>query len=165
MKIKTFLPANLKFLREGVGLTIQELSDIVNVDPIDIYRYETEQTSYVQTSLEKMDDLVKVCHYFLVYLEDMILTDLQIEVFDKKMFYALKDELLREAEIDRRTYSKRLLEAFKEDNSETEETEEERIRVAKTLLMQIQKTYRITQQYYHLRAKGLIPKNGFFEEG
>lgn len=155
-----FLTKNLKFLREGIGLSINELCEKVGIDPLDYYQLENVGIDYRQQGqlYDYMQPLVELCNYFTVTLDAMMLEDVSIsEYFDPDTFDLLKREHLHGSPMDRKQFFNAI---FENDYVEQDDSEKDAMKMA---CYTYHKAERTNSKYWLLRKAGKTPRNDFFE--
>lgn len=155
----SLLARNIEFLRRGLGLSIPELSDITDVDPIVIYKLEQLKESDDFES--EVESLLILSDYFMVLLSDLIWTDLATESsLVKPDLLALQNEFGHGPEIDRKPFRMSII-ALKTVLEDCEEKSIETL--TRMLLNQVQKINQMKKVYFRKRQKGIIERNDFFE--
>lgn len=144
-------PQNLRFLRNGLDLTITELSEIVGIDPISLYLYEKDDYTFPVKEVDQQHDLVAISNFFMVFLDDIALSDLQREpAFDKNNFELLKACLKNNQPplLERRKFNNKLL-AYEREPPECENE----LAASKQLIRLMHTKYRIGEKCRYLSEK------------
>lgn len=100
---------NIRFLRNGIGLSIENLCDILEIDPIDMYLFERDGFSF--DSVIHLRQLIALCDYFTIPLEDIIYADIEVagSIADN-LFESLKNEV-NGVRFNRKAFRKTYLQA------------------------------------------------------
>ena len=149
---------NLKFLRSGVEMDIPTLAAILNIDPIDLFLFEKDGFDVTQSIKENPDDLVAICEYFTIYLDDLIFSDLtDVNIFSRDKFLQLKDEQNGQVKIDRSVKTRHPV------RHELQESIDPILDVQKEMARYIHEITAIRNDYIFQRIQGTIEKNDLLE--
>lgn len=152
------LSKNLNFLRNAVGLTINQLAEITETDPITIFQIEDNFSVFDLKDYAIM--MTDIANYFSIKLDDFFYSDIEEEkLISADWIQKLIDEKNTGKMASRKEFNKSLLlEEITEltDNCSEEDT-------CRNLLKLIQKSTRMKNRYDRLRDAGKIDRIDFLE--
>ena len=72
-----YVSKNLTYLRNSIGLNINELAELLEMDPLILWLYEQpkQQIEFMKANI----DFIHICNYFTVKLDLFVLNDLEKE--------------------------------------------------------------------------------------
>ena len=111
---KTYLDKNITYLIAQMNYTINDLAEITDVDPLDIYEFTKD-------NFVNPDSLGAVANYFLIRLPDLVMSDIEAEnLFDPSLIPKLKEE----RETGRPVNRKEFLFSIRKEETKSVETED-----------------------------------------
>jgi transcriptional regulator with XRE-family HTH domain len=150
--------SNIRFLRQGVGLSISGLASLIEIDPISLYQYEKADYQ-IDKFQEDRDDLIAIANYFAVKLDDLIYTDIEeVKVVEDEWFLQLKNEITLGHKANRERFYQEVIEDIEELPEDVSRED-----ILRKMLRQMHQLNKLKNRYYNLRAKGLIDEIDFFE--
>jgi len=122
---KQYTASNIKFLRQGLDITVEHLAELVNIHPSDLLEVESIGWRSTYTWSDYTDsasspniegacylyELIKISTFFTIYVEDLVYSDLQnLANFNINILASIKSELAGGTIYDRSQYCKSFLE-------------------------------------------------------
>jgi DNA-binding XRE family transcriptional regulator len=155
MNIKQYTSGNLQFLRNSISVSVLELAERLNVDPIDIYLIEKGMTISEINRNGLIELLCALGMYFTVQLADIYFTDLEHSIgYDSTIAAKLIDEA-NGLGFNRKHHFRELVMRDSEDYTlSAKQTEEDRLLVMRDAPAIIHRTYCLEERYFYLRRTG-----------